>query len=233
MNKFTNYKDYAREVEARLNRAVRFPVPCLVYERVRGEIHKVSVSPKAPQINLSFKAVNSKIMQTIYYSYNGKPQVKFENYSYSKEFTNWQHALEAAFNRLPEVPDPAEVPELIPEAIEKPVVETTPEVQEEPTIEAIPEIVEEEPVVEDVVEAVKEVEDTEDPVAESLVEQIQDVSPAEFIAWAVENLRTMTEDKASFKKDIPEEFSLWAATKRTITDGELLRMLADACPVTE
>jgi hypothetical protein len=233
MNKFTNYRDYAKEVEARLNRAVKFPVPCMVYERVRGEINRVMVSPTAPQINLSFRALNSKINQTIYYFYNGKPQVKFENYSYTKEFTNWQHALEAAFNKLPEVPDPAEVPELIPEAIEEPVIETTPEVQEEPIIEAIPEIVEEEPVVEDVAEATEEVEDTEDPVEESLVEQIQDVSPAEFIAWAVENLRTMTEDKASFKKDIPEEFSLWAATKRTITDGELLRMLADACPVTE
>lgn len=233
MNKFTNYRDYAKEVEARLNRAVKFPVPCMVYERVRGEINRVMVSPTAPQINLSFRALNSKINQTIYYFYNGKPQVKFENYSYTKEFTNWQHALEAAFNKLPEVPDPTEVPELIPEAIEEPVIETTPEVQEEPIIEAIPEIVEEEPVVEDVTEATEEVEDTEDPVEESLVEQIQDVSPAEFIAWAVENLRTMTEDKASFKKDIPEEFSLWAATKRTITDGELLRMLADACPVTE
>jgi hypothetical protein len=233
MNKFTNYRDYAKEVEARLNRAVKFPVPCMVYERVRGEINRVMVSPTAPQINLSFRALNSKINQTIYYFYNGKPQVKFENYSYSKEFTNWQHALEAAFRKLPEVPDPAEVPELIPEAIEEPVIETTPEVYEEPIIEAIPEIVEEEPVVEDVAEATEEVEDTEDPVEEYLVEQIQDVSPAEFIAWAVENLRTMTEDKASFKKDIPEEFSLWAATKRTITDGELLRMLADACPVTE
>lgn len=233
MNKFTNYRDYAKEVEARLNRAVKFPVPCMVYERVRGEINRVMVSPTAPQINLSFRALNSKINQTIYYFYNGKPQVKFENYNYSKEFTNWQHALEAAFNRLPEVPDPAEVPELIPEAIEEPVIETTPEVQEEPIIEAIPEIAEEEPVVEDIPEAVEEVVYTEDPVEESLVEQIQDVSPAEFIAWAVENLRTMTEDKASFKKDIPEEFSLWAATKRTITDGELLRMLADACPVTE
>lgn len=233
MNKFTNYRDYAKEVEARLNRAVKFPVPCMVYERVRGEINRVMVSPTAPQINLSFRALNSKINQTIYYFYNGKPQVKFENYSYTKEFTNWQHALEAAFNKLPEVPDPAEVPELIPEAIEEPVIETTPEVQEEPIIEAIPEIVEEEPVVEDVTEATEEVEDTEDHVEESLVEQIQDVSPAEFIAWAIENLRTMTEDKASFKKDIPEEFSLWAATKRTITDGELLRMLADACPVTE
>lgn len=73
----------------------------------------------------------------------------------------------------------------------------------------------------------------EDPVEESIIEEPQDVSPAEFIAWAAENLRTMNEDKATFKKDIPEEFSLWAATKRTITDGELLRMLADACPVTE
>jgi hypothetical protein len=233
MNKFTNYRDYAKEVEVRLNRAVKFPVPCMIYERVRGEINRVMVSPTAPQINLSFRALNSKINQTIYYFYNGKPQVKFENYTYTKEFTNWQHALEAAFNRLPEVPDPAEVPELVPEAIEEPVIETTPEVQEELIIEAIPEIVEEEPVVEDVTEAAGEVEGIEDPVEESLVEQIQDVSPAEFIAWAVENLRTMTEDKASFKKDIPEEFSLWAATKRTITDGELLRMLADACPVTE
>ena len=33
MNKFTNYRDYAKEVEARLNRAVKFPVPCMVYER--------------------------------------------------------------------------------------------------------------------------------------------------------------------------------------------------------
>lgn len=227
MNKFTNYRDYAKEVEARLNRAVKFPVPCMVYERVRGEIHKVSVSPTAPQINLSFRASNSKINQTIYYFYNGKPQVKFENYSYSKEFTNWQHALEAAFKKLPEVPDPAEVPELVPVATEEAAVEAVPEVIEEPetepAIEAVEETIEEEPIL----------EDDEDPVEESLVEQLQDVSPAEFIAWAVENLRTMNEDKASFKKDIPEEFSMWAATKRTITDGELLTMLADACPVTE
>lgn len=227
MNRFTNYKDYAKEVEARLNRAVKFPVPCMVYERVRGEINKVSVSSTAPQINLSFRANNSKINQTIYYFYNGKPQVKFENYSYSKEFTNWQHALEAAFKKLPEVPDPAEVPELVPVATEEAAVEAVPEVIEEPetepAIEAVEETIEEEPIL----------EDDEDPVEESLVEQLQDVSPAEFIAWAVENLRTMNEDKASFKKDIPEEFSMWAATKRTITDGELLTMLADACPVTE
>lgn len=237
MNKFTNYRDYAKEVEARLNRAVKFPVPCMVYERVRGEINRVIVSPTAPQINLSFRALNSKINQTIYYFYNGKPQVKFENYSYTKEFTNWQHALEAAFNRLPEVPDPAEVPELIPGAIEEPVIEDIPEVQDESIAEAALEIVEKKPVVEDIpkvaAEATEESGDVEDPVDESLVEQIQDVSPAEFIAWAVENLRTITEDKASFKKDIPEEFRMWAATKRTITDGELLRMLADACPVTE
>lgn len=229
MNKFTNYRDYAKEVEARLNRAVKFPVPCMVYERVRGEINKVMVSPTVPQINLSFRASNSKINQTIYYFYNGKPQVKFENYSYSKEFTNWQHALEAAFKKLPEVPDPAEVPELVPteeQWIEEPIIE-------EAVIEETCSAQEVEPKEEDIPETVEEVEGTEDPVEESLVEQIQDVSPAEFIVWAVENLRTMTEDKASFKKDIPEEFSLWAATKRTITDGELLRMLADACPVTE
>ena len=229
MNKFTNYRDYAKEVEARLNRAVKFPVPCMVYERVRGEINRVMVSPTAPQINLSFRAFNSKINQTIYYFYNGKPQVKFENYSYTKEFTNWQHALEAAFNRLPEVPDPAEVPELVSteeQCVEEPIAE-------ESVIEDTPSVQEVEPTEEDIPETAEEVEYTEDPVEESLVEQIQDVSPAEFIAWAVENLRTMTEDKASFKKDIPEEFSLWAATKRTITEGELLRMLADACPVTE
>lgn len=230
MNKFTNYRDYAKEVEARLNRAVKSPVPCMVYERVKGEINRVMINPTAPQINLSFRALNSKINQTIYYFYNGKPQVKFENYSYSKEFTTWQHALEAAFNKLPDLPDPVEVPELILEATEEPVIETTSEVQEESIIEAIPEIVEEKPVMEDVAEAAEEVED---PVEESLVEQIQDVSPAEFIAWAVENLRTMTAVKASFKKDIPEQFIMWAATKRTITDGELLRMLADACPVAE
>ena len=227
MNRFTNYKDYAKEVEVRLNRAVKFPVPCLVYERVRGEINKVSVSPTAPQINLSFRASNSKINQTIYYFYNGKPQVKFENYSYSKEFTNWQHALEAAFKKLPEVPDPAEVPELIPGEVEEAVVEDVPEVIEEleteSVTEAVEETIEEEPVL----------EDDEEPVEESIIEEHQDVSPAEFIAWAVENLRTMNEDKATFKKDIPEEFSLWAATKRTITDGQLLTMLADACPVDE
>ena len=227
MNRFTNYKDYAKEVEARLNRAVKFPVPCLVYERVRGEINKVSVSPTAPQINLSFRASNSKINQTIYYFYNGKPQVKFENYSYSKEFTNWQHALEAAFKKLPEVPDPAEVPELVPGEVEEPVVEAVPEVidepETEPVIEAVEETIEEEPIL----------EDDEEPVEESIIEEHQDVSPAEFIAWAVENLRTMNEDKATFKKDIPEEFTMWAATKRTITDGQLLTMLAEACPVDE
>ena len=229
MNKFTNYRDYAKEVEARLNRAVKFPVPCMVYERVRGEINRVMVSPTAPQINLSFRALNSKINQTIYYFYNGKPQVKFENYNYSKEFTNWQHALEAAFNRLPEVLDPAEVPELV--STEEQWVEEP--ITEEVVIEDTYSVQEVEPKEEDIPETVEEVGCTEDPVEESLVEQIQDVSPAEFIAWAVENLRTITEDKASFKKDIPEEFSLWAATKRTITDGELLRMLADACPVAE
>lgn len=224
MNRFTNYKDYAKEVEARLNRAVKFPVPCLVYERVRGEINKVSVSSTAPQINLSFRAINSKINQTIYYFYNGKPQVKFENYSYSKEFTNWQHALEAAFKKLPEVPDPIEVPELVPGEVEEAAVEAVPEVSEEletePVTEVVEETIEEEPITEDLVE-------------ESIIEEPQDVSPAEFIAWAVENLRTMTEDKATFKKDIPEEFTMWAATKRTITDGQLLTMLAEACPVDE
>ena len=222
MNRFTNYKDYAKEVEARLNRAVKFPVPCLVYERVRGEINKVSVSSTAPQINLSFRASNSKINQTIYYFYNGKPQVKFENYSYSKEFTNWQHALEAAFKKLPEVPDPAEVPELVPGEVEEPVVEAVPEVIEEPEVEPVTEVVE---------ETIEEDPIIEDSVEESIIEEPQDVSPAEFIAWAVENLRTMNEDKATFKKDIPEEFTMWAATKRTITDGQLLTMLAEACTV--
>lgn len=233
MNRFTNYKDYAKEVEARLNRAVKFPVPCLVYERVRGEINKVSVSSTAPQINLSFRANNSKINQTIYYFYNGKPQVKFENYSYSKEFTNWQHALEAAFKKLPEVPDPAEVPELVPGEVEEAVVEAVPEVTKEPEVEPVIEAVEETVEEEPIPEAVEEELITEDPVEESIIEEPQDVSPAEFIAWAVENLRTMNEDKATFKKDIPEEFTMWAATKRTITDGQLLTMLAEACPVDE
>ena len=97
------------------------------------------------------------------------------------------------------------------------------EVPEEPIAEAFTEVLEE-TVTEDVKDNV---------VEESVVEEIQDVSPAEFIEWAVENLRTLTEDKATFKKDIPEEFTMWAATKRTITDGQLLTMLADACPVTE
>lgn len=96
-----------------------------------------------------------------------------------------------------------------------------------PPVCEVPEVVSE-PVADE-----PEEEFIEDPVEESIIEEPQDVSPAEFIAWAVENLKTMTEEKATFKKDIPEEFTMWAATKRTITDGQLLAMLADACPVTE
>ena len=245
MNRFTNYKDYAKEVEARLNRAVKFPVPCMVYERVRGEINRVRVSPTAPQINLSFRAFNSKINQTIYYFYNGKPQVKFENYSYSKEFNNWQHALEAAFKKLPEVPDPVEVPELDPIAeLQIPEVEV---INEEPT--PVVEVIEE-PVVEEPTEIVNDPEDDpdnyedvpfipgepetviEDPVIEKPAYVMTELDEA-FITWALENLRTMNEDKASFKKDIPEEFAHMAATKRTITDGDILTILANRVPVEE
>lgn len=225
MNKFTNYRDYAKEVEARLNRAVKSPVSCMVYERVRGEINRVMVSPTAPQINLSFRALNSKINQTIYYFYNGKPQVKFENYSYSKEFTNWQHALEAAFKKLPDIPDPAEVPELVPteaQWVEEPIigesiVEDVAFVQEvEPEVEDIPEVVIEDPATE-----------SEQPIRE-----MTEVDEA-FIVWALENLRTLNEDKASFKKDVPEEFAHMAATKRTITDVDILTILANRLPVEE
>jgi hypothetical protein len=154
---------------------------------------------------LTFKLPGTRQEQTIRYTQGIETLFIFEDQGVEAAVKTWQQELEKAFRGDVEIS----------------VVPPVCEVPEESEVVAEP--VDDEP---------KE-EVIEDPVEESIIEEPQDVSPAEFIAWAVENLRTMTEDKASFKKDIPEQFIMWAATKRTITDGQLLTMLADACPVTE
>jgi hypothetical protein len=163
-----------------------------------AEVLKARISETLPQITLVFRALGSKLEQTILYA-NNYAVIKFDDPDVEEAVRTWQQELEKAFR--------GEV-----------------EIKVIPPINEVPE----EPIAETVAEDV-----TENVVEESIVEEIQDVSQAEFIEWAIENLRTMTEDKATFKKDIPEQFIMWAATKRTITDGELLRMLADACPVVE
>ena len=200
------YRELSRTAEKQLNSIFSIPAQCVIYGSALAEVLKARISETLPQITLVFRALGSKLEQTILYA-NNYAVIKFDNPEVAEVVRTWQQELEKAFRGEVEIQ----------------VIPPVNEVPDEPIAETVTEVLED-TVTEDV---------TEDPVVESLVEQIQDVSPAEFIAWAVENLRTLTEDKASFKKDIPEEFSLWAATKRTITDGELLRMLADACPVAE
>ena len=231
------YSEFAKELEANINKAVRFPITCTILGGVKGEITKIRVNTTAPNIIMTFARPGIRGEQTILYSWAGAVQVKFERSGYVREFNNWQTMLDTAFNQPSKITAITETysEEQVEVAIVEPVMETSTE--PELVVEAISEPIEEELVVEDIpedtAEAIEEIAVIEDSVQESLVEQLQDVSPAEFIAWAVENLRTMNEDKATFKKDIPEEFSMWAATKRTITDGQLLTMLADACPVDE
>lgn len=188
------YRELSRTAEKQLNSIFSIPVQCVVYGSALAEVLKARISETLPQITLVFRALGSKLEQTILYA-NNCAVIKFDDPEVAEAVSTWQQELEKAFRGEVEIK----------------VIPPVNEVPEEPIAEAV----------------------TEDVVEESIVEELQDVSPAEFIEWAVENLRTMTEDKATFKKDIPEQFIMWAATKRTITDGELLRMLADACPVTE
>ena len=200
------YRESSRIAEKQLNSIFSIPAQCVVYGSALAEVLKARISETLPQITLVFRALGSKLEQTILYA-NNYTVIKFDDPEVAEAVRTWQQELEKAFRGEVEIK----------------VIPLINEVPEEPIAEAFTEVLEE-TVTEDVKDNV---------VEESVVEEIQDVSPAEFIEWAVENLRTLTEDKATFKKDIPEEFTMWAATKRTITDGQLLTMLADACPVTE
>lgn len=212
MNK--KYIEFSAVVEAQLNKIFEVPARGILYGTVVAEVLRAKVSTTLPQITLTFKLQGTRQQQTIRYTQGIETLFMFEDSEVEAAVRTWQQELEKAFKGSVEIsvaPSVCEVPE-------EPEV-TEPEVQDEPKVE--------EPV-EDTAESAEE-----ETIEEAVIGKPQDVSPAEFIAWAVENLRTMTEDKASFKKDIPEQFIMWAATKRTITDGELLRMLADACPVAE
>ena len=200
------YRELSRTAEKQLNSIFSIPAQCVIYGSALAEVLKARISETLPQITLVFRALGSKLEQTILYA-NNYAVIKFDDPEVAEAVRTWQQELEKAFSGEVEI----QVIPPVNEVLDEPIAETVTEVLEETVTEDV----------------------TEDVVEESLVEQIQDVSPAEFIEWAVENLRTMTEDKATFKKDIPEQFIMWAATKRTITDGELLRMLADACPVAE
>ena len=200
------YIESSRTAEKQLNSIFSIPVQCVVYGSALVEVLKARISETLPQITLVFRAFGSKLEQTILYT-NNCAVIKFDDPEVAEAVSTWQQELEKAFRGEVEIK----------------VIPPVNEVPEEPIVEAVTEVLEE-TVTEDV---------TEDIVEESIIEEPQDVSPAEFIAWAIENLRTMNEDKATFKKDIPEEFAMWAATKRTITDGQLLTMLAEACPVEE
>ena len=200
------YKESSCTTEKVLNGIFSIPAKCIIYGSAPAEVVRARVSETLPQITLIFRAFGTKLEQTILYTVNSSI-IDFEDLEVAEAVELWQQELEKAFRgdiEISVVPPACEVPE-------EPVVENVSEVVEP--------LIEDEPVSEDEV------------IEGSVLDEPQDVSPAEFIAWAVENLRTMTEDKATFKKDIPEEFAMWAATKRTITDGELLTMLADACPV--
>jgi hypothetical protein len=48
---------------------------------------------------------------------------------------------------------------------------------------------------------------------------------SEFIAWASGSLKTLTDEKITFTKNIPEEYSIFATTKRTITDLTIISKL--------
>jgi hypothetical protein len=198
------YKESSRTAEKQLNSIFSIPAQCVVYGSALAEVLKARISETLPQITLVFRALGSKLEQTILYANNYKV-IKFDDPEVAEAVSTWQQELEKAFRGEVEIK----------------VIPPVNEVPEKPMVEAVTEVLEE-TVTEDF---------TEDIVEESIVEELQDVSPAEFIEWAIENLRTMTEDKATFKKDIPEQFIMWAATKRTITDGQLLTMLAEACPV--
>lgn len=200
------YRESSRTAEKQLNSIFSIPAQCVVYGSALAEVLKARISETLPQITLVFRALGSKLEQTILYA-NNYTVIKFDDPEVAEAVRTWQQELEKAFRGEVEIK----------------VIPPVNEVPEEPIAEAVTEVLEE-TVTEDV---------TENVVEESVVEEIQDVSPAEFIVWAVENLRTMTGDKATFKKDIPEQFIMWAATKRTITDGQLLTMLAEACPVDE
>jgi DNA mismatch repair ATPase MutL len=198
------YRESSRTAEKQLNNIFSIPVQCVVYGSALAEVLKAKISETLPQITLVFRALGSKLEQTILYANNYKV-IKFDDPEVAEAVSTWQQELEKAFRGEVEIK----------------VIPLINEVPEEPVAEAVTEVLEE-TVTEDVKDNV---------VEEFVVEETPDVSPAEFIDWAVENLKTMTEDKATFKKDIPEQFIMWAATKRTITDGQLLTMLAEACPV--
>lgn len=214
---FKYYEEFAKEAENKLNQLLQIPVPCLVFERARGEIVRAKVSPCVPQIQLIFRQTNSKLEQTILYSYEGKPQVTLEP-AYAKTLSEWQAALEFAFRKgfniqidCPKIPT-SEVAIVADDLEQEETLDAT-EV-EEPKTEGLSEI-----------EEVSKLEE---------VKEAEDIAPFDdFIIWALENLRALNEDKASFKKDIPEEYSLWAATKRTVTNAAILTELANRLPVSE
>lgn len=223
---FRSYSEFAIEAERRLNNLVHSPVTCTVYESVKGTINRVRVSVTLPQINLIFIQQGSRLEQSILYFCNGRPQLRFENLEHAQEFERWQYAIEEAFKQIPNVNIACP---------EDSMIETVAEEIEELTEEAVKDAGNEPDACVDVPFIADEPETVvEDPVQESgePTYEITELDEA-FVIWALENLRTLNEDKATFKKDIPEEFAHMAATKRTITDGDILAMLVNRVPVEE
>jgi len=199
------YADFAEFVEKQLNQLLSSPASCKVYT-ARGQVFKAQVNRKAPQITLFFKLLKSPHEQTILYNDQGKCFITFEDLEVANVFDSWLCSLEQTFVRNVEV------------IVHPPEPETIPEVNT--LVQPVDSL--------DVLEVIEDEADSNFE-AETSITEIDE----SFYDWAFANLRSLTEEKASFKKDIPVEFSYLATSKRTITDSRILTMLANRTPVME
>lgn len=201
MNKL--YTDSINTAKKQLEGIFSIPRECLLYERAKAEIIGVRINSKLPQITLVVRASGTKQEQTILYTPGIEALLKIEDPNISMVLNTWQRELEKAFKGF----DPeSEIPTILcqPMTNEEPEEDNSKlDENQDPSLEV------------------------EDPIPEDSVHAV----PEDLIVWALSNLRTLTEEKASFKKDIPEEFSYLAASKRTITNIDILTELANRIPV--
>ena len=204
MNKL--YTDLVNTAEKQLSGIFSIARRCWLYERAEAEILGVKLNERLPQITLVVRALGTKQEQTILYTPGIEALLKIEDANISMVLNTWQQELDNAFKGF----DPeSEIPAIL----------TQPAFKEEPVEESSTNL--------DASQMSCTEAEAEDPIPEDPAPVI----PEDLILWAIANLRTITEEKASFKKDIPEEFSYLAASKRTITNIDILTELANRIPV--
>lgn len=206
------YIEFSNTAEKYLKTIITVPSPakCTLYRSVKAEIIDVKVCADLPLITFTFRPFDSKLAQTVLYTNSCEAIFAIDDAEVKDAVDTWQQELDKAFQGTTEpvvIPDVEEVPDLK-DCIDPLDLEG---IQTDSAVEML--------------DNTKGLIEDESFSESSVEEPAFETGFEAFLIWAVENLRTLSEDKASFKKDIPEEFSSWASTKRTTTNKSVLNEL--------